>query len=203
MSQQDFYLTVGSTAEAQYKDRGSKFLGFAFPIADFADFKKRLTELKHAHPKATHYCFAYRLGTDGNDFRSSDGGEPAGTAGKPILGQIDSKELTNVAVIVVRYFGGALLGVPGLITAYKTTAALALQTAPVVKKPIEVSYRLQFDYTIMNAVMTLVKKYNCTVINQQMDLFCTVQVGIPKHSLELIVLKFDEMKGLDVVKQPR
>src|ERR1041385_5907406 len=109
----DYYYTIERAASAEFKDRGSKFIAHAFPISGVADFKKRLQELKDEHPKAAHYCFAYRIATDGNLFRSSDDGEPSGTAGKPILGQIDSKQLTDLAVIVVRYFGGTLLGVPG------------------------------------------------------------------------------------------
>src|SRR4029079_14824443 len=127
-------------------------------------FKKRLQELKKEHPKAVHHCFAYRVGTDGNNFRVSDDGEPAGTAGKPILGQLDSRSLINVAVIVVRYFGGTLLGVPGLINAYKTAASLALQVTPVVQKQVEIIYSLEFDSTIMNQVMTIVKQFNCSIL---------------------------------------
>ena len=119
MSESEFYKTIDQPAVAEYKDRGSKFLAFANPIVTADDFKKQLFFLKKAHPKAAHHCFAYRIGTDGNSFRVSDDGEPSGSAGKPILGQIDSKEVTNITVIVVRYFGGSLLGVPGLINAYR------------------------------------------------------------------------------------
>ena len=201
MSSGEYYLTIESPGRAEYKDRGSKFLGHAFPITDAVDFKKRLQSLKEEHPKAAHHCFAYRLGTDENNFRSNDAGEPSGTAGKPILGQIDSRQLTNVAVIVVRYFGGTLLGVPGLISAYKTTAALALQTTPIIKRAIEINYRLQFDYTILNDVMVIAKKFNCTVIDQQIDLFCLMHIGIPKSNLELILLKLRDIKGLEIAKE--
>jgi len=183
---------------AEFKDRGSKFLAHAFPIADVADFKKKLQELKEEHPKAVHHCFAYRLGTDGNNFRSSDDGEPSGTAGKPILGQIDSKGLTNIAVIVVRYFGGTLLGVPGLVHAYKTATSFALQTVPIIQKAIEENYRLQFDYTKMNEVMTIVKKYNCSVISQKMELFCVIEIGIPRNNLELTILKLKEIYRAEI-----
>src|SRR5881394_2188011 len=131
MTEQDFYYTITQCSNAEFKDRGSKFIAFAFPVETVDDFKKQLQVLKKDHPKAVHHCFAYRIGTDGNNFRSSDDGEPSGTAGKPILGQIDSKELVNVAVIVVRYWGGTLLGVPGLINAYKVSAAMALQVTPI------------------------------------------------------------------------
>ena len=113
MNEPEFYFTVGQPSLAEFKDRGSRFLAYAFPVQTPDDFKTNLQQLKKEHAKAVHHCFAYRLGTDGNNFRVSDDGEPSGTAGKPILGQIDSKELTNILVIVVRYFGGVLLGVPG------------------------------------------------------------------------------------------
>src|ERR1700744_996267 len=155
MSQQDFYYTIEKTTVAEFKDRGSKFIGYACPVKTVDEFKDRLNEIKKEHPKATHHCFAYRLGLDGNTFRVSDDGEPSGSAGRPILGQLDSKELVNVLVVVVRYFGGTLLGVPGLINAYKSAAALALQMTPMAQKPVEKEYRVQFDYTQINDILTL------------------------------------------------
>lgn len=196
----DYYYTIERPGSAEFKDRGSKFIAFAFPISDVADFKKQLQRLKDEHPRAAHHCFAYRLGTDGNTFRSSDDREPSGSAGKPILGQIDSKQLTDLAVVVVRYFGGTLLGLPGLINSYKTATALALQTTPVVQKAIEIKYRLQFDYTRMNEVMMIAKKYNCTIRDQQMELFCRMDIGIPKANHELILLKLKEIRGLEIAK---
>ena len=194
----DYYYTIERPGSAEFKDRGSKFIAFAFPISDVADFKKQLQRLKDEHPRAAHHCFAYRLGTDGNTFRSSDDREPSGSAGKPILGQIDSKQLTDLAVVVVRYFGGTLLGLPGLINSYKTATALALQTTPVVQRAIEIKYRLQFDYTRMNEVMMTAKKYNCTIRDQQMELFCRMDIGIPKANHELILLKLKEIRGLEI-----
>lgn len=192
----DYYYTIASAATAEFKDRGSKFIAYAFPVKDSSEFKKKLKELKDEHPKAAHYCFGYRLGTDGTNFRSSDDGEPSGTAGKPILGQIGSKKLTNVAIIVVRYFGGTLLGVPGLINAYKTAAALALQTTPIIQKSIEINYHLEFDYTRMNDVMMIIKKYSCTILNQKTELFCAMDIGIPRSNIELITLKIKEIPGI-------
>jgi uncharacterized YigZ family protein len=196
----DYYYTIERSPSAEFKDRGSTFIAFAFPIVDPADFKNCLRKLKEEHPKAAHHCFAYRIGADGNNFRSSDDGEPPGSAGKPILGQIDSKQLTNLTVIVVRYFGGTLLGVPGLINAYKTATALALQTTPIIQKAVEINYRLQFDYTKMNEVMMIIKKYNCIVHNKQVELFCRMDVRIPKANHELIVLKLREIIGLELTK---
>lgn len=195
----DYYYTIERSGTAEFKDRGSKFLAYVFPIATTNDFKKRLQELKEEHPKAAHHCFAYRLGTDGNNFRSSDDGEPSGSAGKPILGQIDSRKLTITAVVVVRYFGGTLLGVPGLINAYKTATSLALQTIPIIQKSIEVNYHLEFDYTKMNDVMMVVRKYNCSILNQKTELFCTMNVGVPKNNLELVILKLKEIRGVEVI----
>ena len=154
--------------------------------------------LKKEHPKAVHYCFAYRIGIDGNNFRSSDDGEPSGTAGKPILGQIDSKNLTNILIIVVRYFGGTLLGVPGLINAYKTAASLVLQCTPVVQKAVEVLYELQFNYTEMNEVMRIIKQYNCTVFTNEMQLFCKIITGVPKNQENEILSVLKEVKNIEL-----
>jgi uncharacterized YigZ family protein len=192
------YYTIEKPSVAEFKDRGSKFLAYAFPVQTVDDFKKRLKELKEEHPKAAHHCFAYRLGMDKNNFRSSDDGEPSGSAGKPILGQIDSKELTNVAVIVVRYFGGTLLGVPGLINAYKTSTSLALQLTAVIQKAVLIQYDLHFDYTLMNEVMMVVKRFGCVVLQNEMQLFCRMVIGIPKESLELCLEKLHELHGVDV-----
>ncbi|MCC6635711.1 MAG: YigZ family protein [Chitinophagaceae bacterium] len=189
----EFYFTIAQESKAEYKDRGSRFLAFAFPVQDVEECKKQVATLKKIHTKAVHHCFAYKLGLDGNNFRANDDGEPAGSAGKPILGQINSKQLTNVLVVVVRYFGGTLLGVPGLINAYKTATSLVLQTTPIIQKPIEIIKDFQFDYTKMNEVMIIVKKYNCTVLKQDAQLFCLLTVAIPKSSLEAVQFKINEI----------
>jgi len=194
----DFYQTIEKESIAEFKDRGSRFLAYAFPVSSADNFKKRLKELKEEHPKAVHHCFAYRIGTDGNNFRSSDDGEPSGSAGRPILGQIDSKELTNIAIIVIRYFGGTLLGVPGLINAYKTAASFALQVNPIVKKPVLINYRLQFDYTILNDVMRIIKKNDCIILKQDLQLFCMIETSIPKTNLERCVLQLKNLKSMEL-----
>lgn len=194
----DYYLTIEKPSFAEYKDRGSRFLAYAYPLTGIDAFKKNLKALKEEHPKAAHHCFAYRLGTDGNLFRAGDDGEPSGTAGKAILGQLDSKGLTDTLVIVVRYFGGTLLGVPGLIQAYKTAASLALQLTPIVRKPVLVSYELQFDYTLMNEVMLLLKRSGSAVQQQDLQLFCHMEVGIPKAEEQNVVEKLQEMPGVSV-----
>ena len=197
----DHYFTINKNAVAEFKDRGSKFIAYAFHIKTPDDFKQRLKELKKEHPKAVHHCFAYRLGLDGNNFRVNDDGEPSGTAGKPILAQIDSKNLTDILVVVVRYFGGTLLGVPGLINAYKTATALVLQLTPTVKKQVEKVYTLNFDYTQINEVMTIIKQFNCTVIQQEMQLFCKITIGIAtKHLTEVLPL-FKELKGVEISEE--
>ena len=194
----DHYFTINKSSTEEFKDRGSKFIAYAFPIEDVGAFKSHLQSLKKEHPKAVHHCFAYRLGISGDNFRVSDDGEPSGTAGKPILGQIDSKKLTDMAVIVVRYFGGTLLGVPGLINAYKTSTALVLQTIPVIQKQIEQVFSLQFDYTRMNDVMQVIKQYNCTIIEQEMQLFSSIRLGIPKNRVEEAIFKLKELRNVEV-----
>lgn len=192
------YKTIEKTAEAEFKDRGSKFLAYSFPVSDTAGVKAQLQEIKKLHPKATHHCYAYRLGTDDLQFRATDDGEPSGTAGKPILGQIDSKELTNTLVIVVRYFGGTLLGVPGLINAYKTAASLVLQLSPVTEKKLEHNYYLHFDYTEMNDIMMIVKQYQCTVIEQEMQLFCSMKIGIPLQDETICLERLKDLRSTEI-----
>lgn len=196
----DYYSTVETSSSAEYKDRGSKFIAYTFPVMSVIEFKERLAEIKKEHPKATHHCFAYRLGLDGLQFRVSDDGEPSGSAGRPILGQIDSKELTNVLIVVVRYYGGTLLGVPGLINAYKTAAALALQVTPFVQKPVMVNYRLQFDYTQMNDVMKVIKYFDCATVQQETQMFCLMEIGIPRNRLDEVLFKLQDLRTIEIEK---
>ena len=192
-----YYNTIEQPALAEFKDRGSKFLAYSFPVQNIDSCKKHLASLKKEHPKAVHHCLAYRIGIDGAIFRVSDDGEPAGSAGRPILGQIDSKQLTNIMVVVVRYFGGTLLGVPGLINAYKTATSLALQLSPIIQKPVEIIYTLSFDYQQMNEVMLIVKHYNCSVVEQAAQLFVELKIGIPKHRLEEVLNKISDLQGVN------
>lgn len=200
MPDPDFYFTIEKPSVAEYKDRGSRFIGYVYNIETINDFKERLADIKKEHPKATHHCFAYRLGLDKNNFRVSDNGEPSGTAGRPILGQIDSKELTNVVVFVVRYFGGSLLGVPGLINAYKTAAALAIQTTPVIQKPVTVNYNLQFDYTQLNTMLAIIKQNKCVILRQDLQLFCVMDISIPKRSEEDVIKKLNNTGSVTVTR---
>jgi uncharacterized YigZ family protein len=194
----DFYYTIEQPAVAEFKERGSRFLAYCYPVASIDICKIHIAALKKEHPKAVHYCIAYRIGMDGNTFRVSDDGEPAGSAGRPILGQIDSKQLTNVLVVVVRYFGGTLLGVPGLINAYKTATALALQLIPRVQKAVEIKYELNFNYHQMNEVMMIVKQYNCNVTKQVAQLFVQLKMDIPKHRLEEVLNKLGELREVSL-----
>lgn len=200
MTPDSHYSTIEKPSVAEFKDRGSKFIAYAFPIADLSEFKEKLAALKKEHPKAAHHCFAYRIGLDGTNFRVSDDGEPSGSAGRPILGQIDSKQVTNVLIVVVRYFGGTLLGVPGLINAYKTAAALALQAASIVQKPVLINYRFQFDYTQMNEVMKVVKQFDCVVLKQEVQLFYSLEIGVPKNKLKEVLNKLKDLRGVEIEK---
>jgi uncharacterized YigZ family protein len=192
------YFTIEKEASTEYTDRGSRFIGYAFPIASVDDFKRRIKALKEEHPKAVHHCFAYRLGTDGNTFRAGDDGEPSGSAGRPILNMIDSKSLVDTAVVVVRYFGGTLLGVPGLINAYKTTTSLTLQLTPIVQKPVLALYELNFDYTLMNEVQVLIKRFGCQVLQSESQLFCRMIIGVPKADEAHCVQRLKEIYGVEV-----
>jgi uncharacterized YigZ family protein len=200
MQEQQFYYTIQQNSEAVFTDKGSKFIAYAYPLQNANAVKLLLQNLKKLHPKAVHYCYAYRLGSDGLQFKQSDDGEPSGTAGKPILNQIISKELTNILVVVVRYFGGTLLGVPGLINAYKTATQLVLQTVPIVQKAIEVKFLLEFDYTLQNDVLTIIKQYNCTIVQHEQQLFNLIELLVPLNRLQEVHYKFSNLYGLSFKK---
>ena len=175
----DTYRTVAGTSSAEFKDKGSRFIAFAYPIRRADEVKALLEPLRQSHHKARHWCYASRVGTDGLQFRANDDGEPAGSAGRPILGQIDSAALTDVLVVVVRYFGGTLLGVPGLIQAYKQATVLALQAASRLEKPILKTVNIQFAYEKMSEVMRLIKRCDAHIVTQQMDMQVSMEVAVP------------------------
>ena len=193
-----FYNTITQEGIAEFKDRGSKFLAYAFPLLDAKEFKVIVQKLKKEHTKADHFCFAYKLGTNGNVFRSSDDGEPAGSAGKPILGQLDSKEVTDILVIVVRYFGGSLLGVPGLINAYKTATSLVLQVVPILQKPVLRYCSIQFDYTQMNDILTIVKQFGCVIISQENHLFSSMNLGVPDERKDDVLHRIKNLRNVEI-----
>lgn len=192
----DTYQTITAPAEGQFRDRGSKFIGYAYPIRSEEDIKPLLAALRDEHAKARHFCWALRLSPDRSIFRIQDDGEPSGTAGRPILNTLLSAGLTNVLLVVVRYFGGTLLGVPGLINAYKTAAAEAIQAADIVTRTVNDVYELRFDYLLMNDVMKLVKEEKLNILTQNFDNSCIIQVEIRKSALHTILGKIEKVEGL-------
>lgn len=185
---QDTYRTILESTTGEFKDRGSKFIAYAYPISHTDKAQEKINEVKKEHFKARHHCYAYRLGLDKNNFRANDDGEPSGTAGKPILGQIDKLELTNTIVIVVRYFGGTKLGTSGLINAYRTATAVALEKAVIVKKTVKDRYLISFDYSLMSDVMNALKKGNLEVVKQTFEAAASIEVAIPLSEVETKLL---------------
>ncbi|MFY7963264.1 MAG: IMPACT family protein [Chitinophagaceae bacterium] len=196
----DFFYTIDKPSIAEFKDKGSKFIGYAYPIKTTDEFKIKLQEVKSSHPKASHHCFAYRMGLDNNIYRVGDDGEPSGSAGRPILNAIDGREITDALVIVVRYFGGTLLGIPGLINAYKTTASLSLQTTPIIQKPILKLFELQFDYTQTNVIMAIAKQLNCEIFQSEAQLFAVMKIGVIQSKEAEFLHKLSEYHTIVVKK---
>jgi uncharacterized YigZ family protein len=194
----DSYRTIQDAAEGLFKDRGSKFLAFAYPIRTEADAKLHLTHLRELHPRANHHCYAYRLGTDRNQYRANDDGEPAGSAGRPILNTLYSRDLTNLLVVVVRYFGGTLLGVPGLINAYKMATEEALAQAVVVTRYVCDEYELLFGYEAMNDVMRVVKSQALEVTGQVFEQDCRLKVLVRKTVLNQVVPAFENIEHVTI-----
>ena len=190
------YKTITTTGSGDFRDRGSKFLSYSYPISSADDVKAKVQALKKEHPKAGHFCLAWRIGIDGTAYRASDDGEPAGSAGRPILGIIDSLGLTNVLVVVVRYFGGTLLGVPGLINAYKVGATAALENLPTEEKWVEQMVEVSFDYPVMGEVLYLLKQNEATIYKQDLQLFCNIKAGIPLHLAAICIEKLAEIRGV-------
>ncbi|MDB5146125.1 MAG: YigZ family protein [Mucilaginibacter sp.] len=194
----DTYKTIENTAEGIFRDRGSKFLAYAFPINSENDIKAIVAQLKSEHPKANHHCWAMRLTVDRSVFRVNDDGEPSGTAGRPILNTLLSKDLTNLLVVVVRYFGGTLLGVPGLINAYKVATEEALNQAVIIVKTVNDVYTVAFDYLQMNDVMRIIKDENLIILNQAFDNDCSIQLSIRKTQVEQALFKLSKVSGTKV-----
>jgi len=186
----DSFFTIENKAEGVFRDRGSKFIGLAFPVTTENEIKNILSELKKEHPSANHFCYAYLLGADKQNFRANDDGEPSGSAGKPILGQLQSKDLTNVLLVVVRYFGGTLLGVLGLINAYKQASIEALQFAQIIEKHIQYNYHTFFSFERMNDVMRLLKENEAKIINQEFTETCKIEFQIKKKDAEKLEKQF-------------
>jgi len=194
----DSYKTITSPAEGFFKDKGSKFISYAYPIRNENDAKVFLAELRELHPKAVHHCYAYRLGLDRMSYRMSDDGEPSGTAGRPILNTLYSRDITNILVVVVRYFGGTLLGVPGLIHAYKTATEIALDEAEVITSHLFDIYELVFSYVQMNDVMRIVKEMDLPVTEQQFEMECRMVLEVRTTLVERFVSRCEKVEGLVV-----
>ena len=175
---QDTYKSIAAHAEGLFKDNGSRFIAHAYPVESPEQVKEIVDALKKEYHDARHHCYAYRIGYQGDIFRANDDGEPSSSAGRPILGQIDSRSLSDVLVVVVRYFGGIKLGIPGLIRAYKTATADALDTATVITKTASARYRIDFDYLKMNPVMKILKDLGATVSHQDFGETCSMQVSV-------------------------
>lgn len=193
----EFFFTITKNSTATFKDKGSSFIAFAYPMSDEATFKILLQNIKRNHTKARHICFAYRLGTDGLVYRSFDDGEPSGSAGKPILNVIDAKSLTNTVIFVVRYFGGSLLGIPGLINAYKTAAQLSLQIIPIETIPIYKSYKLFLNYVNLNEVISVFKNNNCIIMEQRQNLFIEMDIKVPLSVLKLVQSRLSNLYDIE------
>jgi len=183
--EKDFYKTISQpTAEVLYKEKNSKFFGYAFPIKKEEEVKEILDQFEKVHYNARHWCYAFQLGTDPVYYRANDDGEPSNTAGAPIYGQIQSFDLTDILIVVVRYFGGVKLGVGGLITAYRTAAQMALEEADIIECTIDKKFKVRFDYKDMNNVMRVIKERNLQLVQQQLEMTCEIELSIRKSEYQ-------------------
>ena len=199
----DSYLTIESEAEAIFKEKSSKFLCYAFHVESEEEIAAHLEILRKRYYDATHHCYAWRLGPFGERFRANDDGEPSSTAGKPILGQLLSREITNCLIVVVRYFGGTKLGVPGLIAAYKESAAAVLDEAKVVERTVDTTVKVEFSYVVMNDVMRIIKDEQPIIVEQIFDNLCSMTLSIRNSKAELVIGKLRKVEGaiIDIIEQ--
>ncbi len=195
----DQYKTIQEYAEGSFKDRGSRFLSFAFPVDNELDVNKYRAELRKKYFDARHHVYAFHIGVDNPFYRSSDDGEPSNSSGPPVLGQIRSFGLTNILIVVVRYFGGTKLGVPGLINAYKTAAFDSISNAQIITKNIEYLIVIEFEYIEMNNVMRLLKNEGIRILSQNFDLKCSIQLIIIKPVYEIILDKLQKIKSVQII----
>jgi len=192
----DTYKTIAAPSIGDFRDRGSKFLAFAYPITSEHQIKPLIDKLKSEHPKANHNCWAMRLTPDRSVFKLNDDGEPSGTAGRPILNTLLSRDVTNILIVVVRYFGGTLLGVPGLINAYKSAAVDALDNTQIISKTVNDIYAITFDYLQMNEVMCIIKENDLEILSQQFDNDCRIEFSIRKMQVNVVLGKLDKVEGI-------
>ena len=197
----DTYQSIAKPSpEVLFKDRNSKFFGYAFPIKTEKEANAHLEELRAKHHKARHWCYAWQIGKEDFQYRANDDGEPSNSAGMPIYGQIQSFDVTNILIVVVRYFGGVKLGVGGLINAYKTAAQMALETSDILKRTIDEIFVVKFDYTEMNKVMQVIKKNNLNVVDQKLEIDCKIFIAVRKKDAEDIYSKFDNTYKVEISK---
>lgn len=194
----DSYLTIAAPAEAIYKEKSSKFLAYAYPVRTEDEIRELLDALRKRYYDATHHCYAWRLGPQGEQFRSNDDGEPSGTAGKPILGQLLSNSLTNCLIVVVRYFGGTKLGVSGLISAYKESAAEVIGEAEIIEQTVDTYFKVEFPYLVMNDVMRIIKEEQPNILSQEFDNLCTMQLSIRESRAEGLLGKLRKVEGASI-----
>ncbi len=196
--EKDTYLTLDAPATAALRERSSKFLSFAWPVQDEEQIRGHLEALRKEYYDATHHCYAWRLGPQGGRFRANDDGEPSGTAGRPILGQMLSREVTDCLVVVVRYFGGTKLGVPGLIAAYKESAAAVLAAAQIVERTVDRRVEIEFSYLAMNDVMRVVKEEQPRIEAQEFDNLCRMRVAVRESGWGALVRKLEKIEGVNI-----
>jgi len=197
----DTYKTIAApTEEILLKEKSSKFYGYAYPVLNEEDIKKHLDELRKKHPGAVHFCYAYQIGVEKISYRANDDGEPSNSAGAPIYGQIQSQGLTNVLVVIVRFFGGIKLGVGGLIVAYKTAAQMSLDNAEIIQKTIDIHYLVSFDYKNMNKVMRIIKEKKLEIVSQKMEINCEIEVATRKKNAEIIFDIFSNLHEISIKK---
>ncbi|QTE22701.1 IMPACT family protein [Polaribacter cellanae] len=195
----DAYKTIEKPSkETLFKEKGSKFFGYAFPVFSEDDVKECLEELKKKHHAARHFCYAYQIGIENIQYRANDDGEPNNSAGLPIYGQIKSFKVTNILIVSVRYFGGTKLGVGGLISAYKTSAQLALEASEIIEKTIDIYYLLKFNYDLMNPVMRIIKEKNIEIVNQKLEMDCEYTISVRKNDAATIYTIFDTLYKVEV-----
>lgn len=191
---EDAYKTIlKPSKETLFKEKGSKFFGYAFPVFSEDDVKYCLEELRKKHHAARHFCYAYQIGIEDIKFRANDDGEPNNSAGLPIYGQIQSYQVTNILIVSVRYFGGTKLGIGGLISAYKTSAQITLEASEIVEKTIDIQFQLKFEYDMMNAVQRIIKEKSIEIINQNLAMDCTYIIAIRKKEATAVFLIFENL----------
>lgn len=201
MHEKDTYKTIESPSEeVLFKEKNSKFFGYCFPVQSEEQVKEILEKVKKEHYSARHWCYAFQIGTEQIHYRANDDGEPSGSAGLPIYGQIQSFEVTNILVVVVRYFGGVKLGVGGLVSAYKETAKMALENSEIVEKTIDIRYRITFGYKDMNRVMRVIKEKNVNVIGQKLEMDCQIEISVRKKDAPMIFSIFEAMYEVSITE---